>query len=51
MTSAIAKSKPPFGGEFSNATLLDEGSTIQPGEAVTEEVTFTPTQGGPATGT
>jgi outer membrane protein assembly factor BamB len=50
-TVTISKSKPPFGGEFSNATLLDEGSTIQPGETVTEEVRFAPTQGGAATGT
>ncbi len=50
-TVTIAKSKPPFGGAFSNTTLLDEGSTIQPGETVTESVTFSPTVAGTASGT
>jgi hypothetical protein len=50
-TVTIAKSKPPFGGEFANATSLNEGSTIQPGQTVTESVTFAPTATGAASGT
>ena len=40
-TVTVAKSKPPFGGEFSNTTSLDEGASIQPGQTVTESVTTT----------
>ena len=47
----INKSKPPFGGEFSNTTTLDEGTTVQPGETLTESVTFAPTATGAASGT
>jgi iron transport multicopper oxidase len=43
----ITKSKPPIGGAFTAATLLQEGSTIAPGESVTEKVTFAPTSPGP----
>ena len=42
----ITKSKPPIGGSFSATTSLQEGSTIQPGETVTEKVAFTPTAPG-----
>jgi hypothetical protein len=42
----ITKSKPPIGGSFAATTLLQEGSTIQPGETVTEKVAFTPTAPG-----
>ena len=49
-TVTVTKSKPPFGGEFSNTTSLDEGSSIQPGETVTESVTFTPATTGSASG-
>jgi hypothetical protein len=48
---AIMKSKPPLGGAFAAATSLPEGTTIEPGGSVTEQVTFTPTAPGPATGT
>jgi Abnormal spindle-like microcephaly-assoc'd, ASPM-SPD-2-Hydin/PQQ-like domain len=44
----ITKSKPPIGGEFAPATELPEGTTIQAGESVTEQVTFAPTQPGSA---
>ena len=47
----LSKSKPPFGGEFSGLTTLDEGYTIAPATSVTEQVSFTPTATGPATGT
>ena len=49
-TVTVTKSKPPFGGEFSNTTSLDEGASIQPGQTVTESVTFTPTATGSASG-
>ncbi len=42
----ITKSKPPIGGSFAATTSLQEGSTIQPGETVTETVAFTPTAPG-----
>ena len=45
----ILKSKPPIGGEFTATTSLPEGTTIRPGETLTETVTFTPTKTGPAT--
>ena len=46
----ITKSKPPFGGEFSAVTSLPEGTTIAPGDSVEEQVTFTPTATGDASG-
>jgi hypothetical protein len=46
----IAKSKPPGGGEFAATTTLAEGTTIAPGETLTETVTFAPTAAGPASG-
>lgn len=46
----ITKSKPPLGGEFAPASELPEGTTIQAGETVTEQVTFAPTQAGFAEG-
>jgi protein involved in polysaccharide export with SLBB domain len=49
----IDKSKPPFGGAFAALppTSLPEGTTIEPGQAVTETVTFAPTSLGSAGGT
>ncbi len=44
----ITKSKPPIGGAFEATTSLSEGTTIAPGESVTETVKFTPTEAGPA---
>ncbi len=44
----ITKSKPPIGGAFAATTSLSEGTTIAPGESVTETVEFTPTSMGPA---
>jgi len=46
----ITKSKPPIGGEFAAASSLPEGTTIQAGESVTEQVTFAPTATGLASG-
>jgi hypothetical protein len=46
----ITKSKPPIGGEFAAVTSLPEGTTIQAGEALTEQVTFQPTALGAASG-
>ena len=46
----VNKSKPPSGGEFSATTSLAEGTTIAPGETLTEEVVFAPTAPGPAEG-
>ncbi len=46
----ITKSKPPVGGAFEATTSLSEGTTIKPGESVTETVKFTPTAAGPASG-
>jgi hypothetical protein len=46
----VNKSKPPSGGEFTATTSLPEGTTIAPGETLTEEVVFTPTATGPADG-
>jgi len=43
----ITKSKPPIGGAFAATTSLSEGTTIAPGESLTETVQFTPT--GPGT--
>jgi Abnormal spindle-like microcephaly-assoc'd, ASPM-SPD-2-Hydin/PQQ-like domain len=49
----IEKSKPPFGGAFAAVPTgsLPEGTTINPGQTVTETVTFTPSSPGPASGT
>ncbi|HEV3034607.1 MAG TPA: choice-of-anchor D domain-containing protein, partial [Solirubrobacteraceae bacterium] len=47
---ALNKSKPPIGGAFTATTALPEGTTIEPGESVTETVKFAPTSPGPATG-
>ncbi len=47
----ITKSKPPTGGSFTATTALSEGTTIQPGETLTETVAFTPGAPGYATGT
>jgi hypothetical protein len=44
----INKSKPPFGGAFSATTGLQEGTTIAPGQTITETVAFAPTTTGPA---
>jgi hypothetical protein len=46
----VEKSKPPFGGAFAATTSLPEGTSIAPGQTVTESVTFSPTATGPATG-
>ncbi|MEA2207582.1 MAG: hypothetical protein QOF54_59, partial [Solirubrobacteraceae bacterium] len=47
---SITKSKPPIGGAFAATTTLPEGTTIAPGETLTEKVTFTPTAAGAANG-
>jgi iron transport multicopper oxidase len=47
---SITKSKPPVGGEFAATTTLPEGTTIAPGETLSEKVTFTPTAAGAANG-
>jgi hypothetical protein len=47
---SISKSKPPGGGEFAATTSLAEGTTIAPGETLTETVAFTPTATGPTSG-
>jgi hypothetical protein len=49
-TVTLTKSKPPVGGAFAASTSLSEGTSIKPGESVTESVTFDPTSLGPATG-
>ncbi|HET6870078.1 MAG TPA: choice-of-anchor D domain-containing protein [Solirubrobacteraceae bacterium] len=46
----IEKSKPPFGGAFAATTTLPEGTSVAPGETVTESVTFSPTATGLASG-
>jgi Abnormal spindle-like microcephaly-assoc'd, ASPM-SPD-2-Hydin/PQQ-like domain len=46
----ITKSKPPTGGSFTALTSLPEGVTVEPGESVTEEVAFTPTEVGQVSG-
>jgi hypothetical protein len=45
---SISKSKPPGGGQFAATTSLAEGTTIKPGETLTETVAFSPTVPGPA---
>ncbi|HEV7585714.1 MAG TPA: choice-of-anchor D domain-containing protein, partial [Solirubrobacteraceae bacterium] len=47
----ITKSKPPSGGAFAASTTLAEGTTLAPGESLTETVVFSPTAAGPASGT
>ncbi|HET7047262.1 MAG TPA: choice-of-anchor D domain-containing protein [Solirubrobacteraceae bacterium] len=47
----ITKSKPPFGGAFAPTTSLPEGTTIAPGQTLTEGVAFEPSALGPFTGT
>ncbi len=39
----ITKSKPPVTGPFSATTALGEGTTLPPGQSLTETVDFTPT--------
>ncbi len=46
----VNKSKPPFGGEFTATSSLPEGTTVNPGQTLTETVQFTPTADGAATG-
>jgi hypothetical protein len=46
----INKSKPPFGGEFTATSALPEGTTMLPGQTLTETVVFTPTAAGAVTG-
>ena len=45
-TVAIERSKPPFGGAFTATSTLQEGSTIAPGQTITETVRFAPTAAG-----
>ncbi|TMK23936.1 MAG: choice-of-anchor D domain-containing protein, partial [Actinobacteria bacterium] len=47
---SITKSKPPSGGAFTATTTLAEGTTIKPGETLTETVSFAPTAAGPTSG-
>ena len=49
-TILITKSKPPSGAAFTATTSLPEGTTIKPGESLTEEVRFAPTAPGGASG-
>jgi hypothetical protein len=42
----ITKSKPPGEGQFAATTPLAEGTTIQAGQVLTEQVVFTPTANG-----
>jgi iron transport multicopper oxidase len=46
----VTKSKPPVGGAFAAKTSLSEGTTIAPGETLTEQVAFAPNAVGPASG-
>jgi hypothetical protein len=46
----LTKSKPPIGGAFTATTSLPEGTTIQPGESLTETVKFAPTSTGATSG-
>ena len=45
----ISKSKPPILGPFAATTTLPEGTTMQPGQSLTESITFTPTAVGATT--
>jgi PQQ-like domain/Protein of unknown function (DUF1573) len=47
----ITKSKPPVGGSFNATSSLPEGTTIAPGETVTETVAYAPAAPGYASGT
>lgn len=47
----ITKSKPPTGGAFAATTTLAEGTTINPGQTLTESVTFAPNAAGALSGT
>jgi hypothetical protein len=47
-TAVISRSQPPGLGRFQALTSLVEGTTIAPGESVTERVRFTPEVAGPA---
>ncbi|HEU4702435.1 MAG TPA: choice-of-anchor D domain-containing protein [Conexibacter sp.] len=47
----ITKSKPPTGGAYAATTTLAEGTVIQPGQTLTESVTFAPNAAGTLTGT
>ncbi|HEV7529977.1 MAG TPA: choice-of-anchor D domain-containing protein, partial [Solirubrobacteraceae bacterium] len=47
----ITKSKPPIGGAFAATTTLSEGTTVAPGESLTETVVFSPTAAGSASAT
>jgi len=47
----ITKSKPPTGGAFAATTTLAEGTTIDPGQTLTESVTFAPNAAGALSGT
>jgi len=47
----ITKSKPPTGGAFAATTTLAEGTTINPGQTLTESVTFAPNAVGALSGT
>ena len=47
----ITKSKPPATGPFVAITQLAEGTTLLPGQSLTETVVFTPTQVGPVADT
>jgi phosphodiesterase/alkaline phosphatase D-like protein len=49
-TVLVTKSKPPNGGAFAAITSLPEGTTIAPGEQLTEQVAFVPTAVGPTEG-
>jgi hypothetical protein len=46
----LTRSKPPIGGAFTATTSLPEGTTIEPGESVTETVKFAPTSPGAESG-
>jgi hypothetical protein len=47
----ITKSKPPTGGAFTATTTLAEGTTIAPGQTLTESVVFAPNAAGALSGT
>ncbi|MGD0454273.1 MAG: DUF1573 domain-containing protein, partial [Solirubrobacteraceae bacterium] len=49
-TVTVTKSKPPSEGAFTATTSLPEGTTIAPGESLTEQVVFAPTALGTAEG-
>ncbi len=50
-TVTVTKSKPPVGGSFSALSSLAEGTTIAPGETLTETVAFKPGAPGYSSGT